>query len=189
LKTLRQARWRAGVSVRNGKAVSAAALARITTAARDEALVAFPLQPGPEPDLTSQRAMSRTLKNLRQARWRARVAGGVIVTPAEPKGAMRTIYLLHCQGFYKIGKTTILMLKRLKGLRTGNPFDTTVVHVFETIKADHSATELILHELFACHRRERSEWFTLPPEAITFICSLTAENYRDKIGVECLQNY
>jgi len=166
LKTRRQAKWRAGVAARAGKPVSASTEAKISPEARDDIMRAFPP------------AKARpTKKSERQARWRRRSAGAIRCV----------VYILQCQAFYKIGRTTTGVVRRLDGLRTGNPFQTTVIHQFETSKPELNSAEMALHDLFACYRLERSEWFTLSPEAVEFICSITADNYNEKLGVQCLQ--
>jgi hypothetical protein len=91
------------------------------------------------------------------------------------------VYLLQCESYLKIGKTTVLSL-RIETLRCANPYDIKLVHSFETL-ARHGV-EAALHEMFD-QFRHRNEWYRLPAGAVTFISSLTRQNYLRALGDLC----
>ncbi len=84
------------------------------------------------------------------------------------------VYLLECQGFYKIGKTTTPTESRIKGMSTGNPFDITCVA--EVYRTDCGSLEAHLHSKFAS-TRVRGEWFSLTEEDIGYISNLASSKY------------
>ncbi len=83
----------------------------------------------------------------------------------------KCVYVLECQGLFKIGKTTDLRY-RAEQLQTASPFD---FHLAHTIYSeDYAAIEMAMHRIFAT-RRVRGEWFALSQADIERIQSWTAE--------------
>ena len=75
------------------------------------------------------------------------------------------IYLVHCEGFYKIGIATNLR-KRVSNIQTSNPFKVTLVAYTKTENV--FADELELHELFK-DKRVRGEWFKLNDDDLFYL--------------------
>jgi hypothetical protein len=90
----------------------------------------------------------------KRPRTKASVAGGV--------------YLLHCNGLYKIGLGSDVK-KRIKQLQTGTPFEITHIHTVPTATPD--VLEAELHARFA-HKRVRGEWFALDAGDVAYIKGL-----------------
>lgn len=84
---------------------------------------------------------------------------------------VNSIYLIECNGYYKIGKTSCDIGDRLSGLQTGNPFPLTVVA--NIVRTDSSGLEVYLHNRFK-HKRVRGEWFSLSDSDIEYIKNLAA---------------
>ena len=81
------------------------------------------------------------------------------------------IYLMHCEGWYKIGKTTQEPEDRLAQIDTAIPFETTLIH---TIRVDDcNAVEQHLHARFS-DKRWKGEWFKLDESDIEYIKELGA---------------
>ena len=73
------------------------------------------------------------------------------------------VYLISCQGRYKIGITRALH-SRVQTLAGQSPYPVEVVH---TVRSDDpKALEAALHESFRNQRRH-GEWFDLAPEQVT----------------------
>lgn len=70
-----------------------------------------------------------------------------------------SIYCVECEGFYKFGKTTTSMKKRLSSMRTGNPFEVKIVWVKRT--NDMNRYERILHDQIK-DNNVRGEWYDIP---------------------------
>lgn len=64
------------------------------------------------------------------------------------------LYLIECDGFYKIGRTDDLPYLRLAALQTGSP------HLMELVSFFRGATKLerLMHHMFR-ELRARGEWF------------------------------
>ncbi len=71
------------------------------------------------------------------------------------------IYVMECEGFYKIGWTTNPRHRRF-GLQTGSPFPITLVGVIE----GSIMNEAEWHEAFE-DKRVRGEWFALTEEDVS----------------------
>lgn len=74
------------------------------------------------------------------------------------------VYILECQGYYKIGKANDLK-SRVTHFQTGNPFPITVV--FSKASVFATSLEPALHELLA-ELRVAGEWFKLNDKALKF---------------------
>jgi hypothetical protein len=70
-----------------------------------------------------------------------------------------SIYCVECEGFYKFGKTTTSMKKRLSTMRTGNPFEVKIVWVKRT--NDMNRYERMLHQQLK-DNHVRGEWYDIP---------------------------
>ena len=70
-----------------------------------------------------------------------------------------SIYCVECEGFYKFGKTTTSMKKRLSSMRTGNPFEVKIVWVKRT--NDINRYERMLHDQIK-DNNVRGEWYDIP---------------------------
>jgi hypothetical protein len=69
------------------------------------------------------------------------------------------VYCVECKGYYKFGKTTTSMKKRLSSMRTGNPFEVKIVWVKRT--NDMNRYERILHDQIK-DNNVRGEWYDIP---------------------------
>ncbi len=78
---------------------------------------------------------------------------------------MGKVYLINAYGtdLYKIGITTGNVEKRIKQLKTGNPYELTLVNVFEC--EYHRKVESWMHKRYS-NQREEGEWFTLKDENV-----------------------
>lgn len=72
--------------------------------------------------------------------------------------ATKSVYVIKCENFYKIGWTAGSLNSRLDALQHANPFELSVQYVFADKEANFLEREL--HKLFA-HKRIRREWFAL----------------------------
>ncbi len=82
------------------------------------------------------------------------------------------VYLLECQGYYKIGRTANPDVSaRLSSIQTGNPFWITLVD--SAVVPNCCEVERELHKRFDAYR-VRGEWFKLPDEALTDVRSTLA---------------
>lgn len=86
------------------------------------------------------------------------------------------VYIIECQGLYKIGKTNDLKW-RIGQLQGANPLDIRVAHVIYTEK--HSLVELALHSIFA-DNRVRGEWFQLSQNDLELIKSMSVDDILDR---------
>lgn len=79
------------------------------------------------------------------------------------------VYLLECEGFYKIGITDDVR-KRLSQIQTSTPFNVKLIHSIPLANA--WLLEKHLHERFA-KKRVRGEWFKLSSDDVNtvFACS------------------
>jgi hypothetical protein len=82
------------------------------------------------------------------------------------------VYILACQGFYKIGKSSDL-LWRVASLQAANPIPIEIEHVIYT--EQNAAVELALHRIFSS-KRVRGEWFSLSQEDVEAIRSWSVED-------------
>lgn len=71
-----------------------------------------------------------------------------------------TIYILKCGKYFKIGFTANVIQKRIHALQTGNPYDITLVRVFEGNYVSAPSWENKAHKLVK-RKRIRGEWFAL----------------------------
>lgn len=97
------------------------------------------------------------------------------------------VYIIECQGFYKIGRA-IDPEKRVKSLiRTIMPFD---FNLYFKVPCHNSArTERFLHHEFrACH--VRGEWYRLSDEELAQVKDLLVRAARDQVAgarpVDCI---
>lgn len=74
------------------------------------------------------------------------------------------IYVIECEGLYKIGWARSSPRLRRKTLQIGSPFELTLIGVIPGERID----EAEWHRVFA-HKRVRGEWFKLTPEDISYI--------------------
>lgn len=94
---------------------------------------------------------------------------------------MQYIYLIECQGYYKIGVATDVG-NRVSQMATGNPFEMSVVSVYEFGNAD--VVEKSIHQRFS-EKRLRGEWFLLSAEEVvefTHICRVLGGKECDVSG-------
>ena len=81
------------------------------------------------------------------------------------------IYLLHCEGWYKIGRTTQKPEDRMAQIDTAMPFETTLIHAISV--EDSGAVEQRLHAKFS-DKRWKGEWFKLDEADVKYIKGLGA---------------
>lgn len=67
------------------------------------------------------------------------------------------VYLLHCEGFYKIGRAKDVD-KRVVALNIGTPFEITVVSKFLPKNVSASSVEAAMHRIMQEYR-VKGEWF------------------------------
>lgn len=65
---------------------------------------------------------------------------------------------------YKIGISKNKIEERLRNLRTGNPNEIEVIHIYHT-KIKNSKLEARLHRMFK-HHLVKGEWYNLPTEDV-----------------------
>lgn len=96
-----------------------------------------------------------TLASLESPEFRAFMADGG--KKRKPKDTSGYIYIVKCEGYYKIGKTNKAdAAERVAALQTGNPFELVVLRTRYVKNAFKS--EAYLHYKFSkCHHR--GEWF------------------------------
>lgn len=82
------------------------------------------------------------------------------------------VYIVECQGLYKIGKTTDLKA-RLLAIQAMNPFPLKVVHVIPS--EQYGIVEKALHKIFSS-KRLGGEWFELSPEELNEVKSLSVQD-------------
>lgn len=68
---------------------------------------------------------------------------------------MTLVYLISCENFLKIGKTTQTLDTRISGMTTGNPFN---IKPLFTIHETFNFSEQVLHLRFKS-LRHKGEWF------------------------------
>lgn len=78
---------------------------------------------------------------------------------------MSYLYLLHCEGFYKIGITKNPK-KRMSELQVGNPFKINPIGFYKT--KDAEGLECTIHNTFR-FVNVSGEWFKIPDEYINTI--------------------
>lgn len=79
------------------------------------------------------------------------------------------VYVLKCQGFFKIGKATNLK-KRLSSIRTSSPFDIELFTTLDFSDEDSHDVEQGLHGLFKGRgKHKRGEWFDLDEHEQSFL--------------------
>ncbi len=91
------------------------------------------------------------------------------------------VYILECQGLYKIGKTTNLKA-RLLAIQAMNPFPLKVIHVIPSER--YGIVEKALHKIFSS-KRLGGEWFELSSEEINEVKSLSVQDIVDRAS--CLE--
>ena len=69
------------------------------------------------------------------------------------------VYCLECEGFYKFGITRSEMKRRMKAMRTGNPFRINIV--WEATSNDAAKYERIIHNQLK-DNHVRGEWYNIP---------------------------
>lgn len=93
--------------------------------------------------------------------------------PKEPKPIKPPvpghIYLIECQGLYKIGKEKN-KTSRTNHFKTIMPVEIKNIHSFYS--KDYHKAETLLHKKFS-HLRQKGEWFNLSPEDVEYICSIS----------------
>ena len=77
--------------------------------------------------------------------------------PKLPKEGL--VYCLECEGFYKFGITRSTMKKRMKAMRTGNPFNINIV--WEATSNDAAKYERMIHQQLK-DSHVRGEWYAIP---------------------------
>lgn len=82
------------------------------------------------------------------------------------------IYVMECQGFYKVGITENVR-HRVSTVQTASPFPVTLVASWRS--ADAKREEKRIHSLL--HRyHERGEWFKLPPALVAELLKLAVDS-------------
>ena len=79
---------------------------------------------------------------------------------------MSTLYVLHCNGVYKIGITTTTITRRVKSLQTGNPYK--ITRYWSKKCSNYVQMEKYFHRKFA-KKRLCGEWFALDDKDLEFI--------------------
>lgn len=79
---------------------------------------------------------------------------------------MSTIYVLHCNGVYKIGITTSTVAKRVRSLQTGNAYK--ITRYWSKRCSNYQEMERYFHRKFA-KKRLCGEWFALNDKDLGFI--------------------
>lgn len=79
---------------------------------------------------------------------------------------MSTLYILHCNGHYKIGITTSSVAKRIKSLQTGNAYK--ITRYWSKKCSNYQEMEKYFHRKFA-RKRLMGEWFALDANDLEFI--------------------
>lgn len=79
---------------------------------------------------------------------------------------MSTLYVLHCNGHYKIGITTSTVAKRIKSLQTGNSYK--ISRFWSKRCSNYVEMEKYFHRKFA-RKRLIGEWFALDDNDLRFI--------------------
>lgn len=79
---------------------------------------------------------------------------------------MSTLYILHCNGHYKIGITTSTVAKRIKSLQTGNSYK--ITRYWSKRCSNYQEMERYFHRKFA-KKRLCGEWFALDAKDLEFI--------------------
>jgi len=86
------------------------------------------------------------------------------------------VYIVECQGFYKIGKTTNLK-QRLSDIQMANPFHLDVVHTIFT--GDYDKVEAGLHKIYS-QQNVSGEWFSLGPQDLYELKAMTVSEILDR---------
>ena len=81
---------------------------------------------------------------------------------------MSILYVLHCNGHYKIGITTSTVAKRIRGLQTGNAHK--ISRYWSKRCSNYLEMEKYFHRKFA-KKRLIGEWFALDGSDLEFIKS------------------
>ncbi len=81
---------------------------------------------------------------------------------------MSTLYILHCNGHYKIGITTSTVAKRVRALQTGNSYK--ITRYWSKRCSNYQEMERYFHRKFA-KKRLCGEWFNLDQADLEFIKS------------------
>lgn len=70
----------------------------------------------------------------------------------------RTLYIIRCNEFYKIGMTSDLVEYRMKYMQIGNPYKLEIVATYQSGNIPRKEKEL--HKLFKS-KNKHGEWFKL----------------------------
>lgn len=70
----------------------------------------------------------------------------------------RTLYVIKCSEFHKIGMTSDLVEYRMKYMQIGNPYEMEIIATYQGDNIPYKEKEL--HKLFSS-KKERGEWFRL----------------------------
>ena len=81
---------------------------------------------------------------------------------------MSILYVLHCDGKYKLGITTTSVAKRVKQLQTGCPYK--ITRYWSKRCSNYQEMERYFHRKFA-KKRLCGEWFALDDKDLEFIKS------------------
>jgi hypothetical protein len=81
---------------------------------------------------------------------------------------MSILYVLHCDGKYKIGITTSTVTKRVRSLQTGSPYK--ITRYWSKRCSNYQEMERYFHRKFA-KKRLCGEWFALDDKDLEFIKS------------------
>jgi hypothetical protein len=79
---------------------------------------------------------------------------------------MSILYVLHCNGHYKIGITTSSVAKRIRSLQTGNAHK--ISRYWSKRCSNYAEMEKYFHRKFA-KKRLIGEWFALDSKDLEFI--------------------
>lgn len=112
-----------------------------------------------------------TTDEIKKVNHEMRKLRGMGLTPRDPRlPIVGYVYLLRSEnGYYKIGRT-IDINTRIDAIQSQFPMAIKLIHIIET--DDYVATEKELHLAYEVHRKEKTEWFSLPPSAVDEICAL-----------------
>jgi len=83
------------------------------------------------------------------------------------------VYLLKCNGLYKIGRSSD-PVRRIKELQTAMPHEVIIAHIIRT--NEPRALEAELHQRYT-KKRLRGEWFALDMFDVDEICSIEGDDH------------
>lgn len=108
-----------------------------------------------KPTDLDRRQVSAILKGAKDAGHRALIQIGDEWKPLEEVCPPCFVYVIRCENFVKIGKTT-RKESRIANMQTANPFELVTIAVIDADDGDELEKEL--HKRFARYRH-RGEWF------------------------------